>query len=75
MNYYVTFKVKICDTEYSYQGNRGEAEVQIQVPRDLVFDLDSGNLFQVALKAAAANLNAAIVAKAEEEVAKEEAEK
>ena len=49
---YVTFTVEVSDTEYSYQGKRGNAEVKIQIPRTILESIDPGNLFVGAMQAA-----------------------
>lgn len=54
---YVTFTVEVADTEYSYQGKRGNAEVKIQVPRAILEDIDPGNLFVGAMRAALADFD------------------
>lgn len=52
---HVTFKVEVANSEYSYQGQRGEAEMRIQVPRSMLESLDPGTLFTGILLAALAN--------------------
>ena len=54
-NLYVTFKIEIGNTEYLYQGQRGEAEMKIQVPRSMLENLDPSPLFVGILAAALAN--------------------
>ena len=52
---YVTFEVKVSNSEYSYQGQRGDAEMKIQVPRSMLESLDPSPLFAGVLLAALAN--------------------
>jgi len=54
-NLYVTFKIEVGNSEYLYQGQRGEAEMKIQVPRSMLEDLDPSPLFGGILLAALAN--------------------
>ena len=54
---YVTFTVEVSDTEYSYQGKRGNAEVKIQIPRSILESIDPGNLFVGAMQAALAEFD------------------
>ena len=56
-NLYVTFTVEVADSEYSYQGIRGQAVVKIQVPRAILENIDPGNLFVGAMQAALANFD------------------
>ena len=52
---YVTFKVEVGNEQYMYQGQRGEAEMKIQVPRSMLENLDPSQLFCGVLLAALAN--------------------
>lgn len=56
-NLYVSFTVEVSDHEYSYQERRGQSEVKIQVPREVLLAIDPGNLFTGALQAALANFD------------------
>ena len=49
---YVTFEVKVSGTEYSYQSREARTEVKIQVPRDVLEQIDPGNIFIGAMQAA-----------------------
>ena len=68
---YVLFKVEVSNNEYSYSGQRGEAEMKIQVPRSLLEHLDPGTLLVGVLSAALANYDTAD----QEATDKEEADK
>ena len=63
-NLYVKFTVEVSDTEYSYHGQRGEAELRIQVPRSVLQFIDAGDLLLGVLEAALVNFD---TAEAEEE--------
>jgi len=52
---YVTFKVEVSNTEYLYQGQRGDAEMKLQVPRSMLENLDPSQLFSGILMAALTN--------------------
>ena len=52
---YATFKVEVADSEYSYQGQRGEAEMKIQVPRTMLEKFDPGALLTGVMLAALTN--------------------
>lgn len=54
---YVTFTVRVSNSEY-YGGISGSAEVKIQVPRNMLVNIDPGNLFIGAMQAAIANFDA-----------------
>lgn len=50
---YVTFKVEVHDNEYGYQSDqKGEAEVKMQLTREILDSLDPGNIFIGALAVA-----------------------
>ena len=54
---YMTFTVEVSDTEYAYQGKRGDATVKIQIPRTILESIDPGNLFIGAMQAALVNFD------------------
>ena len=54
-NLYVTFKVEVGNTECLYRGQRGEAEMKIQVPRSMLENFDPGALLTGILASALAN--------------------
>ena len=57
-NLYVTFTVQVSNQEYAYHGRQVSAEVKIQVPRQVLDNIDPGNLFIGTLQAALANYDA-----------------
>lgn len=57
-NLYVTFTVQVCDSKYSYSGRHANAEVIIQVPRQVLKSIDPGNLLIGVMQAALANFDA-----------------
>ena len=67
-NLYVKFTVKVSDSEFSYHGQRGEAELKIQVPRSVLQHVSAPGLFYGILTAALVNFDIGV---AEEEEAKE----
>lgn len=54
---YVTFKVEVSDSQYSYSGTRGEAEMKIQVPRQILESIGPSSLFLGVLRAALNNFD------------------
>ena len=52
---HATLTVKVSNSEYSYQGQRGDAEMKLQVPRSMLENFDPGPLFAGILLAALAN--------------------
>ena len=55
---FVTFRVEVTDQEYAYRASqRGSAEVNIQVPRSILENIDPGNLLMGALQAALADFD------------------
>jgi len=49
---YVTYEVKVCDQEYSYNANYATATTTIQVPRSALSMINPGTIFDGMLKAA-----------------------
>jgi len=56
---YVKFKVEVSEHQYSYEGKSETAEVKIQVPRDVLDNIDPGNILVGALKSALEKFDAA----------------
>ena len=56
-NLYVTFTVHVSDKEYTYAGKDGKAEAKIQVPRDVLENIDPGNIFVGIMRSAIANFD------------------
>ena len=50
--WYVTFHVEVGDTEYSYQGNAGKAEMRLSLPIEALKSLNAGNLFDGLIQSA-----------------------
>jgi len=49
---YVTYEVKVCDDEYTYNANHATARTTIQVPRSALFMINPGTIFAGLMKAA-----------------------
>lgn len=56
-NLYVTFIVEVSDAEYSFRGKNGKAEAKIQVPREVLENIDPGNFLIGVLHSAIANFD------------------
>lgn len=56
-NLYVTFTVRVSDIEYSYGSDSGTAEAKIHVPREVLENIDPGNIFVGVMRSAIANFD------------------
>lgn len=56
-NLYAKFMVTVGDNEWSHQGKSESAEMKIQLPRQVLENIDSGNLFVGVLQAALVNFD------------------
>ena len=57
-NLYVKLSVTIADKEYAYSGESGDASLTVQIPKDILTDIDAGNLFPGLVRAALNNYEA-----------------
>jgi len=49
---FVRFTVEISEKRYAYQGKKGETQTQIEITREVVDNLDAGNILEGLVKSA-----------------------
>lgn len=60
-NLFVTFTVEVGDSQYSYSGNCGSANLAIQIPRSLLVEIEPTALFRGIVNAALINFDRVVL--------------